>query len=262
MKSKKTLHLFTMFTAFMLFLALHACDPNQMLTPDKNSDANYDSAQYAIYESADETAGISDATLDSDMSLAKDSPTDYNALGENRGRQDFMNRRHEQGMHLKMVLSGLQLTDAQRTQLLDQLKQYRECIAVPIQEFRDEAGAILADAHAQRQAIVDSVNASVLTRDDAQVQLQALNQEKRAELYALQTELGLHAAICECKVNLLTQISTLLDSDQKALYDQWYTRLNGACFAPTDSTGSNQITLPSQPKLQKARQHECRAFCF
>lgn len=237
MESKKQLNLITIITAFLFFLALHACDPNEMLTPDDSTDANYDSAQFAIYEFADENAAINDATLDSDMSLAKDSPTDYNALNENRNRQDFMNRRHEQGMHLKMVLAGLQLTDEQRTQLLEMLKQYRECIAVPIQEFRDEAGPILTEAHSQRQAIVDSVNAGVLTREDAKVQLQALNHEKRAELMALQNELGLHAAICDCKVNLLDQISTLLNADQKALYDQWYNRLNGACFAPSDSNG-------------------------
>ncbi len=238
MKSKNLFETLTIFTGFILFLTLHACDPNQALNPDQANDENYDSSQFAVYELADETAAINDATLESDMSLAKDSPTDYNALSSNRHRQDFMQRRREQGMHLKFLLVGLQLTDEQRTLIIDLLKQYRECIAVPIQEFRDEAQPIIDDAHVQRQAIVDSVNTGAITREEAHTRLQALNQEKRNELHALQTELGLLEAMCACKLDLLTNISALLDTDQKALYDQWYARLNGACFATTD-TGSN-----------------------
>ncbi|KAA3616562.1 MAG: hypothetical protein DWQ05_12595 [Calditrichaeota bacterium] len=236
MKSNYPFKILQISAVLLFFIAMNACKTESAVSPDEAANENYESSQYAVYEFEDETAAISDATLESDMSLAQDSPTDHHALNENRGRSDFMQRRREQGMHLKYLLVGLQLSDEQRTQVQDFLAQYRECIAVPLQEFRDEASPIIEAARAQRQTLIDSVNAGALTREEARDQLRALNLEKREELKALQVELGLLEAMCECKLSLFTNISGLLSEEQKAVYDAWYTKLEGVCFSTEDSS--------------------------
>ena len=202
MKSKTHLRTFATLAISLFFLTLYACNNNNATSPEPLADVNFNSDQYAVYEYEDEFAGISDATLSTDMTLAQSSPRDFHALQANRGRASFMIRRGHHGMHLWQVLDSLNLTVEQDSLVREQLTQYRECILVPIQEFRDEAAPIIEESRNQRHAVIDSMRAGVLTRQEAFAQLKTLCEEKRAEIQALAEELGLQQAMCDCKLTI------------------------------------------------------------
>ncbi|KAA3655600.1 MAG: hypothetical protein DWQ10_17110 [Calditrichaeota bacterium] len=240
MKAKKSIRLFTTFMLPLFFLAVYACNNDNATSPDPVSDADYSSSEYAVYEYDDEFAGINDGSLDNDMTLSQDSPRDHQALQANRGRASFMNRRGHRGMHLWQLLDSLNLTVDQDTLVKIILMDYRECITVPIQEFRDEATPIIEEARLQRQAIVDSMRAGVITHREAFTEMMSIFKAKHELIKELADQLGLREAMCECKITMFDNIAAILDETQKAIFDEWYAKQWGPCFtpAPADTTSN------------------------
>ena len=231
----KSMHIFkSLFalTATSLLISLTACDKSTPVSPETT---DLESSEYSVYELEDEFAGITDATLESDMSLAKDAPTDYKALDRNRHNKRFQQRRHYPGLHLHMALDSLNLSEEQRNQVVEFLGQYRECISEPITAFRTEAQSIIDDAKVQRQALRDSLIAGVITREEARAQIQVINQEKRQEMQTLAETLGLQDAICACREVLLQDILSILDETQAATFQLWLDARQGPCVQTADS---------------------------
>jgi len=216
MRNKTIPHLPIILTVFFIFFAFMGCS-DQVNSPETDL-SNLD---LAVFDITDATEGISDATLDAQYTF--NSPLGH----RNFFRKDFL--AGKSGRHLLQVLRRLNLSEAQKNEVKNFISAHHECIKGPLQDFRAIVQPILADANAKRKEIIDQFKAGTITREEAKVKIDFLNQATRELIQNDPALAPIKAAFCACKTNLFDNISSKLTAEQKLIWDNWINNLSGPC---------------------------------
>ena len=216
MKSYRVSHFFIIIAAFVIVFGITGCS-DEVNTPETDL-SNLD---LAVFDISDATDGISDATLDAQYTF--NSPFGH----RNFFRKDFSPGKG--GRHLLQVLRRLNLSEAQKNEVKNFISAHHECIKGPLQDFRAIVQPILADANAKRKEIIDQFKAGTITREEAKVKIDFLNQATRELIQNDPALAPIKAAFCACKTNLFDNISSILTAEQKLIWDNWINNLSGPC---------------------------------
>ncbi len=223
--------------AVMLSLPLFyfsACsDKSEVNTPNQ---LNFESPQFAVIDFSDVLNGVEDATLDSDMTF-DNSLANYsfmNSMNSFTTGNSMMNgnpwmMRFDFGKHLGLFFRGLKLTDAQKIQVKDFMIKFHDSMKPLVQQFKDANADIIAKANANRKAIVDSVKAGTLTREQAAAQLKTLNQATRDKINANPATIDIKAKMCATRTQLFEDIKGILVGDQLTKFENLIKLIKNPC---------------------------------
>lgn len=191
---------------------------------------------FAVADFSDFDANIQDATLEKDMTMDP-------VIGSNGGFvRDHGRLRggpggpggHHQGPHqcghLGFILRELQVTVEQREAIKELIRSHHETVKEYFDALREANLDILEQAKANRHAILDALKNGDITREEADAQLQALNESTRQAIQENPENLPLLEAICSAKLELFDNVRALLDETQAATWDDWVAGLEDPCF--------------------------------
>ncbi len=219
--------------SFPLFYFSACSDKADVNAPNQ---LNFDSPQFAVIDYNYVQNGVEDATLDSNMTF-NTTLANYsfmNSMNSFSPGNSMMNRNpwlmhFDMGKHLGLFFRGLNLTDAQRNQIKDQMAQYHATIKPLVQQFKDANADIIAKANADRKAIADSVKAGTLTRAQASVKIKALNQTTRDEIKNNPKSVEIKKEMCDEKANLFAEIAKILTPDQLVKWNNRISKIPDPC---------------------------------
>jgi Spy/CpxP family protein refolding chaperone len=197
---------------------------------------DFDSPQFAIIDYLDAQNGIEEATLETDMSF-NNSLFGYSFLASHdfkAGMGPMMKGdpwmvRYDWNKHLGWILRKLDLTDDQKTKVGDLVKAYHESMKLLVQEFRDANKPIVESTNTERKAILESLKAGTITREEAKNQLKALNERTRKAIDENPKSIEIRKKMCELTQKLLDDIKKLLTDEQKTKWDLFTRGMKKPC---------------------------------
>lgn len=150
---------------------------------------------------------------------------------------DFTAREGERNDRVELVLPCLKLTADQMAKLREFAKAKADCE----KPARDAFRAALEPLRQQQKATIDSIRGLVksgaMTAADGRKAIEAANKAIGEQIKA--AEAAMKAAIQPCNEKFLADIASILNADQKALWDQW--RATGVI--PCDRRGGGRDSL-------------------
>ena len=216
------------------------CNKHDEITSPK--DLNYDSPQYALIDYNDLLNGVEDATLDNEMvfsnSLYSYGFINLSSFVQSNASSIMMSITGDRGnwiikfdwiKHLGLFFRGLNLSDAQKSQLKDLTRKFHDDMKPLVGEFRTANADIIAKANAERKAIVDKVKAGTLTREEAKPLLDALNKKTRNDIANNPASLAVKKKICDAKADLISKIGSILSADQRIKWNDKISKIPDPC---------------------------------
>ena len=234
MKLFKSLLMVAVILSLPLFYFSACSDKADVNAPNE---LNFDSPQFAVIDYNDVLNGVEDATLDSNMTF-NTTLANYsfmNSMNSFSPGNPIMNgnpwlMHFDMGKHLGLFFRGLNLTDAQKSQIKDQMAQYHATIKPLVQQFKDANADIIAKANADRKAIADSVKAGTLTRAQALVKIKALNQTTLDAIKNNPKSIEIKKEMCDKKANLFAEIAKILTPDQLVKWNNRISKIPDPCL--------------------------------
>lgn len=240
MKKIKSMNSCFTYLTILLFIGMIGCQGESGLN-NQSVEADFDSGEFALFDFDDAMDAIEDATLEKPMGI---NPELFNgnffrnggAFGPRapRGPLGPRMQRGRIGNHLGEVLSELDLSEEQKSQIRELMSGHRECIQEPLQAFREANQDIMDDANEERRAIIDELRNGQIDRDKAREQLRALNEITRKAIQNNPESQTASQAMCDCKLTLLDNVRAILNGAQPAAWDEWVAGLEGPCFDSDD----------------------------
>ena len=207
----------------VLMLALAGCDDGGSGLGDASVGDEVDSADFAVLGAEDAFANVEDATLAAAMEM-----NDPVASG---GFARHPRHPGHPGSHLRRILRRLDISLDQLRDIRDLVRAHREAVRPAFQGLREANADLLEQARVDRRAILDELDAGNITEDEAKEQLKALSEATREAIRDNPDNQPFFDEICAARVDLFASISLVLDDDQRALFDEWVSSLDGYCFS-------------------------------
>jgi hypothetical protein len=225
-KMKKTISMFAIFFVATLVIGLTSCTKDNPISTNDGTTFDYVSAGTYV-----EPIQLGDATLDNEITL-------QNELTPNAIDNGTMFGGPKPVFNFREIFPKLNLTDNQKTQIQAIMKEHYDCERNARMAYHQAIAAILADANAQRRAILDDLKAGNIDKKEAATLLKALNDDTRAKIKesgALET---LQAALKGCTETMISKIMGILDENQKPIFQHWLDRIkNGGGKGGPGGTG-------------------------
>lgn len=221
-----------LFAVLVLVFGMTACDKNFPNGPDGDNNVpmiDLNSDNDFVADPATDTYSLVDGTIDTPMELYNEFDPDDKGNGKKERKFDKFGRRHNGFYALHDIIVKLELTDEQKVTFREYLIAYRACVKEASAAVRDQYQAIMEAAREDRMDIMTQLRNSDITREEAKVLLEALNQSIRESL-AQVDKTGLDEAKCACLLIFLNGFGTELDSDQFDMWTEWMAGLEGPCF--------------------------------
>lgn len=190
----------------VLFLGFTGCTENAT----NPNDYGFDAATYTIpdFETQVNETTIDDATIDQPMGLRP-------PLEDNRRWAP------ELPFYLGRILRLLELTDEQKELIKEIIADHRDCVQEQMLILRQSEKAIIERANAERQKIMEKVQAGEMTREEARKELYKLNQATREALQNNPVRAEVMAALLDCRDALFSAIKEVLTEEQLAKFNDW-----------------------------------------
>jgi len=216
------------------FLTIIGC--NTDTGANNNSQLDFESGAFALFDFEDAVSAVEDATMENLMRmnpglLNGDFFRTNGPFGPRgpRGPSGRGGPGARFGNHLGSILRNLGLTEEQRTQLHELMAGHRECVQEPLQAFREANQDLITTANEQRQAIMDEVRNGDITTEEAREQLRELSESTRKAIRNNPDNQSFKEALCACKAAHFDNVRALLDETQQATWDVWVASLEGDC---------------------------------
>ena len=226
------------FLVVLIFSTIIGCNTDTGVNNDSQLD--FESGAFALFDFEDAVGAVEDATTENLMRM---NPGLFNGdffrnngpFGP-RGPRGPFGRGGPSGMgsrfgkHLGSILRDLSLTEDQRAQLRELMAGNRECVQIPLQDFREANQDVIAAANEQRQAIIDALQNGDITNEEAKEQLRELSENTREAIRNNPDNEPFKEALCACKLTHFDNVRAVLDETQQATWDAWVGSLEGGCF--------------------------------
>lgn len=207
---------------FPLILAFGACDSEDPTRPAPPETASLMTDAYAVVDEEDAFANIQDATLDEPMAMEAvyADPAQFRRHPNHPGHP---------GSHLGPILARLGLDEAQKAAIREAILDHRRRIRPVLEDLRDANAELLAAANAERQEIVEAYWAGEISREEAVRRLVELAIRTRQAIRENPENVPYLRMLCESKRALFAEIRSILNEEQRAIWDRWVETLPGSC---------------------------------
>lgn len=217
-------------------LYLSGCDRHNDVNSPYMESMNYNSVQYTVLDYKDFRNGINDATLDSDIALDNSllGYTFMNMMGDFNSGNQFMRgipwlEEFDYTRQFGGTLHSLNLNDGQKTSIIGFVRTYHDSIKSLVKQFNDANKDIITAANTLRKAIADSVRNGQLTRQQAMVKIQALNQNTKTQIENNPASLAIKSEICQTRKTLFDNIASILNSGQLTTWNSAIAKIPSSC---------------------------------
>ncbi len=207
---------------FPLILALGGCDSGDPTRPDPPETASLMTDAYAVVDEEDAFANIQDASLDQPMEMR---PV-YADPGEFRRHP---NHPGHPGSHLGPILVQLGLDEAQKAAIREAILDHRRRIRPVLEDLREANAELLAAANAERETILAALRAGEITLEEAVRRLVELTIRTRQAIRENPANAPYLRMLCDSKRALFEEIRSILNEEQRAIWDRWVETLPGPC---------------------------------
>jgi hypothetical protein len=195
----------------------------------------FDSPQYAIVDYLDVQDGIQDATLDNDMSFnnvllnysfmnADPFNPSSGMMGSNPWLKNFDNTKR-----IGWILRSLDLTVDQKNSINGFAQSYHDSMKVLVKLFHDEIKNLITNANDKRHLILDSLRTRQITKEQAVLDLRALNQSTRNAIDSDPVVQNIKNDMCQQRSKLFDNISSVLTADQLAEWNKMIVKIKNPC---------------------------------
>lgn len=211
-----------------------ACHDENNVSGPRQSD--FEIARFAIIDFSDVENGIEDASTETEMTF-NNAMLEYTAIGgdksfgpDNPGlrgmrwfdRFDFRN-------HLGFIFVQLNLTNDQKSEVRRLATTFHDNMKPLVRLFYDANHAFIESANASRTLIMDRVKSGSLTREEAAVEIRALNQATRDKINANPASQRIKAAMCSERSTLFAGVGEILQAEQVAKWREWIAKVRNPC---------------------------------
>lgn len=217
---KKSIKMFTILFVATLVVGLTSCTKDNPVSTDNGTTLDYVSAGTYV-----EPIQLSDATLDKEITLQNEITPEAVEKGTMFGGPKPM-------FNFREIFSKLKLTDEQKAQIQAIMKAHSDCERAARMAYHTTIAGILADANAQRRAILEDLKAGNIDMKEAATLLKALNEDTRARIKESGALEALQATLKDCTETMISDIMKVLDDNQKALFQEWLTRIKNGGGKP------------------------------
>lgn len=216
-----------------MLIGLNSCDKGDGIYGPQSDriSANIIADEQIPYFDANEFTVTGDLTNDIEVypEFNRDGRDD---LGREKMR-DKMRQRLGPGFELREILGKLNLTEDQRTKIGQYIADYHDCVKSIMLASEQERREIIEKARLERQRIMEQVRNGEITREEAALAMQQLNERVKNALNGLVDR----EALCNCYKAFLRNIFNVLDDEQKATFLRWLAGNKNPCLEGFDITG-------------------------
>lgn len=125
-------------------------------------------------------------------------------------------------LKLGMLLRMLELDSAQRLLVKGFFEEFEDCVKEYRIALREAQRAIIENANAQRRAIMESLKAGEITREQAWQALKELREQTRQEMETNEDIVAAREGIKDCHDALLENIKSILTPKQLAIWNKFF----------------------------------------
>ncbi len=211
-------------TALLLFFSVFffsACEEDSGANPQTVD--NFESDEYAILDFNDALNSVQGGTMDEAFALTQPFPGDNNF-------QRGPNHPNRKGSHLRQILWLLELSDDQKELVREYVNESHECARSAFADFRSAVQPILRDANEQRLALIEEYRNGEITNEELYFALQELRSTTHETIENDPAVQGAKQLICDCKLNLLDNVGSLLTDNQLTIWNDWVSNMEGPCI--------------------------------
>ena len=139
--------------------------------------------------------------------------------GKKRG--DREGRHHPLGR----IFKEMELTEDQQAQVKAFMEENKECAGGLFSELRANSRTYKEEANLLRKPIIESVKAGELSKEEAKASLELIREDIRSEMSTDEDRQAIIAAIKACREELLNKISSILDEEQLAKWEEFLSKM-------------------------------------
>lgn len=205
-----------------LVLTFGACDSDDPTRPARPETASLMTDAYAVVDEEDAFAAIQDPSLYQPMAMSAVyvDPAQFRRHPNHPGHP---------GSHLGPILVQLGLDESQKAAIKEAILDHRRRIRPVLEDLREANAALLAAANAEREEIVEACRAGEITREEAARRLLELSVRTRQAIRDNPENAPYLRMLCESKRALFAEIRSILNEEQRAIWDRWVETLPGLC---------------------------------
>ena len=184
---------------------------------------NFEADEFAILDFDDAMSTLKGGTIDEKFGITQPFPGDNNF----RRGPNHPNRR---GSHLRQILWLLELSDDQKELVREYVGASHDCVHSAFTEFRAAVQPILQDANEQRLALIEQYRNGEITNEELYFALQELRNTTHETIENDPAVVAAKQLICDCKINLIDNVGSILSDDQLIIWNDWVSNIEGPCF--------------------------------
>lgn len=193
----------------MVALSVTACDPGAVDPAEGSMPVYAQTTEATSFELLAQPADFQDATLEQEM---RERP-DPRGGDDKRGPKV----RHPFGR----LLNALNLTEEQRTQVAELLKNHKACADEALAVLREATKTIMDQAKADRDAIIEQVKAGQMEKDEARAAIREINKAAREAIKNLPERESVKEMLKSCDDEFLNALRSILTEEQIAILDRF-----------------------------------------
>jgi hypothetical protein len=128
---------------------------------------------------------------------------------------------HSERHSLSNILPKLDLNQRQRAAISGFAKDHAACVAEHRQRIHELHRNLLAKANAVREDYIAAYHAGRISREELEQRLTSLRERVRNEINNHDRKQMHMRALRKCRLDLMTNIESVLNREQRQLWDRW-----------------------------------------
>lgn len=188
-----------------------------------NNPTEEDLGSVYLYDYDFNATDVEDASFDDDFDMEDCNPM-HDGLNEDRGDKG-MKPRFKDRFNLGRVFGSMNLTEEQKLELRNLMAAHRACEMEWFSQLNEARRTILAASNAERRAIIEKAKSGEITRSEANVLIQQLNNRVRQALANLPINEEVRAGLILCREAFFASISELLTEEQLVIWERFLANL-------------------------------------
>lgn len=224
-------------SAIVMMFVLNSCEQLTGVTEPESINSNDDYSSYSFYAEVPALTadGIgSEATLSSDMVLSSEMPYTMKEVknGDDKGGKKPSDKKidnpHKAPLPkgpFQRIFAEMKIDDTQKEAIKLLIEAHRNCEKEAVTALKAAQLPYIQLGNDARKAIMESLKAGEITKEEAKAQLTELNANIRAQMEADPAVQAALAQLKACWDTLLASIREVLTPDQQILWDEFVAKL-------------------------------------
>ena len=165
-----------------------------------------------------------EGSLTEDINLEPIMPMGVDHM-DRRGKDDMRKDDKRPNTGFEFIFRKLNLSTEQRDSMKVYFAAHKDCVSAWLTMLRDSQMEIIQAARTEQKAIMAAYKAGELTREEAGLELRALNASTKAALKDNPINELVQAGMKDCNDELIAKIKSQLTDEQLVIFEEWIARM-------------------------------------